>query len=200
MLPFLLTLRNVEALHASAIVVNEIVYAFCAPSGTGKSTLAFACARRGYDAWADDALLLSIRGHMPHALSLPFCLREAKRQPSWASGKGDQEYEPGLAVLEKFDPLGGLSLPLGGVFVVERCAEDGSVQPALELLTPVESLPLLLANAYAFTTLLPDRRRTLASHYLDLAAAVPVYRLRLPNDLTLLDSAIRLVERAIDEG
>lgn len=199
MLPFILTSRNVEALHASAIVINETVYAFCAPSGTGKSTLACACVQRGHEVWSDDALLLSSRSGVPYALSLPFYLREAKRPPAWVDLRGQANHEIELTEVEKFDPLQGVGLPLGGIFFIDRGTQECATQPSLENLSTMEAIPLLFANAYAFTELFPEQRGRLVAFYLELSLAVAVYRLRLADDLASLDSAVTLVERAIVE-
>src|SRR5829696_203522 len=53
---------QLETLHASAVVAPAGVVAFCARSATGKSTLAASLHRRGYDLWADDAVVWTPAG------------------------------------------------------------------------------------------------------------------------------------------
>ena len=60
-LPQALQFFGREVLHASAVVGPNGVVGFCAYSQTGKSTLAFALAQRGYRPWADDALAFETR-------------------------------------------------------------------------------------------------------------------------------------------
>ena len=48
--------RGWEALHASAVLSPQGVVAFCAGSGTGKSTIARGLSERGYQLCADDAV------------------------------------------------------------------------------------------------------------------------------------------------
>jgi hypothetical protein len=47
--------RGLLPLHASAVVVDGEVHAFCGESGAGKSTLAFALGQRGFEVLTDDA-------------------------------------------------------------------------------------------------------------------------------------------------
>jgi molybdopterin-guanine dinucleotide biosynthesis protein len=53
---------QLETLHASAVAAPAGVVALCARSGTGKSTLAERLRRRGYDLWADDAVVWTASG------------------------------------------------------------------------------------------------------------------------------------------
>ena len=54
----LLTQRYVVPIHAACIAHGECGVLLCGPSGTGKSTLAYACARSGWTYVGDDATLL----------------------------------------------------------------------------------------------------------------------------------------------
>src|SRR5262245_39831394 len=54
--PMMLPALGTEVLHASAAIGPAGVVAFCGASGTGKSTLAMALARRGHAIWADDVV------------------------------------------------------------------------------------------------------------------------------------------------
>ncbi len=67
-LPLILPALGTEVLHASAVVGARGVAAFCGVSGTGKSTLAVALARRGYAIWADDAVAVDIAEPEPAAV------------------------------------------------------------------------------------------------------------------------------------
>ncbi len=57
-LPDVALARGYEALHASALASPAGVVAIAAPSGTGKTTLALALMRRGWQLFADDVLVL----------------------------------------------------------------------------------------------------------------------------------------------
>ncbi len=53
--------------HAAAVVREGLVFCLAGPAGTGKTSLAYHCARHGYRLLGDDAVLLS---HRPGALRL----------------------------------------------------------------------------------------------------------------------------------
>ncbi|MBM2812537.1 MAG: HPr kinase [Chloroflexi bacterium] len=55
-LGFVLRLRGVTSLHASAVRVGDRAFAIVGPAGAGKSTTAAAFAQRGYQVLADDVL------------------------------------------------------------------------------------------------------------------------------------------------
>lgn len=61
-LGFLLRLRGVTCLHASAVVVDGRAVAFVGPAGAGKSSTAAAFARAGYPVLADDVVPLHRHG------------------------------------------------------------------------------------------------------------------------------------------
>lgn len=58
--------RRYVAVHAACVVKDGVSLLLCAPAGTGKSTLAFACLRRGYQILAEDVvqILLADDGRM----------------------------------------------------------------------------------------------------------------------------------------
>jgi len=57
-LGFVLRLRGVTCLHASAIVVDDVAIALCGPGGAGKSTMAARFSAMGYPVLADDIVTL----------------------------------------------------------------------------------------------------------------------------------------------
>src|SRR4029077_52896 len=61
-LGFLLRLRGVTCLHASAVAVDDFAVAIAGPPGSGKCTTAAAFARRGHAVLSDDVVPLLERG------------------------------------------------------------------------------------------------------------------------------------------
>lgn len=61
-LGFVLRLRRMLCLHASAVAIDSGVVAFAGPAGSGKSTWAAAFAARGYPILADDKVVLVSNG------------------------------------------------------------------------------------------------------------------------------------------
>jgi len=61
-LGFVLRLKGITCLHASAVVVNDLALVFLGTQGTGKSTLAAAFAKLGYAVMSDDVTALACEG------------------------------------------------------------------------------------------------------------------------------------------
>ena len=74
-IPFILQVHGLEALHASAVLTPQGVVAFCARSGTGKSTLAWGMTLRGYPLWSDDVVVFKVMEDSISTLPLPIQLR-----------------------------------------------------------------------------------------------------------------------------
>lgn len=195
-LPFVLHTRGLEALHASAVLSGGRVYAFCGPSGMGKSTLVDAFRQRGYALWADDALVLDRRDGVPVAAVVPFHVRLHKVGPAWVSAA--REAVPD-GVADRFEPAAGLAAPLGAIFILERntIPDQG---PQLDLLDPAEALRQVLTHAYAFTVTGREARRRLVSYFLALIAATPVYRLCVPDDRGRVAATVALLEPMLAAG
>src|SRR6185437_2076265 len=60
---FVMLLRGVVCLHASAVAIGEGAIALVGPAGSGKSTTAAAFAERGYRVLAEDVVTLDDRGY-----------------------------------------------------------------------------------------------------------------------------------------
>jgi hypothetical protein len=61
-LGFVLRLRGIHCLHASAVLVGESAIALAGPPGAGKSTLAAAFGRSGFPVLSDDVVALADQG------------------------------------------------------------------------------------------------------------------------------------------
>jgi hypothetical protein len=111
-----LTALHVTPLHASCIALNNRAIVLCGDSGAGKTSLAYACARRGWQYLADDAAHIVRSSHNHSVVGRPYTIRfresarwlfpelnrfNASRRPS---GKIDFEIETrelGLSVALK---------------------------------------------------------------------------------------------------
>jgi hypothetical protein len=189
-LPMVLQVREREVLHASGVCVPRGVVAFCARSGTGKSTLAFGLGRRGYRVWADDAVAFTACGPQVHALSLPFALRlrpdaAACLSADRMNGDGARDDE----VTRAESPV------LAAVAVLERVDRlDGMTR--VERLRPSAAFPALLAHAYCFSLREAERRRRMVQRYLDLTERVPVFVLRVESGLECLPATLDAIAGA----
>jgi hypothetical protein len=182
-LPLVLEANGGHVLHASAVRRKDGVVAFCAVSGTGKSTVAYALSRRGYELWGDDAVAVEKRLGCFVTLGLPFELR--LRHPS-ATYFGTSN--------SPSDRLGtDDSPPLAAVCVLEQ--REGS--PTVERLAPSHAFTAVLAHAYAFDPDDDERKRLLVSNYLDLTSSVPVFRTGFASGLEGLDDVLELLEARV---
>lgn len=185
--PIALHVRGRQVLHASAILDQERVVAFCGPSGAGKSTLAYALAQRGHLLWADDAVAFE-PSDPPRALQLPFRARLRPDSAAWF-GDGSPDQSSGLFTPP---PLPQAGQQLGAIITLER-GEDLDI----ERLTPAAAFPALLPHAYYFMLDDSELLVRLIGRYLELAARVPVLRLRFSPGLENLDAIVKTVERAV---
>jgi hypothetical protein len=194
-LPQALQFFGREVLHASAVVGPAGVVGFSAYSQTGKSTVAFALAKRGYRPWADDALLFETteQGAVTHALPFTIRLRPGSREYFDVEPLPPEEQPSGGTVT-----VGAESLPLAALCVLSRDAEgDTAREPAVEHLGPSEAVSALLPHAYWVSLTDETRKSRMLRAYLQLAAAVPVYSVSIPASLDQLPTVLAAVEDTV---
>jgi hypothetical protein len=175
-LPLALQALGREVLHASAVLGPSGVLAFCAVSGTGKSTIAYATSRRGYPLWSDDAVQFSLRNGDVDAIPLPFTLRLKGDSRSFFGGvqpTGVSESSPGL---------------LAAIYVLERDARAHVTR-----LDAVNAFPAVLTHAYCFELADAERKRQMMDVYLKLVGRVPVFRVGVPTGLEHIDKVVDLI-------
>jgi hypothetical protein len=158
-----------EALHASAVVVDGGAVAFCAETGVGKSTIASALSRRGFQTWADDAVAV-VGGGSPLSVFLPFMTegRTISAVDGWSE------------------------VPLAAVCLLERASRLAILRPS-----PSDAVTALLSHAYRFAPQTPQRRRKMAQTYLDIAAGVPILLVRFPPNRDRLPPLLARIESAV---
>jgi hypothetical protein len=125
-------IRGFEALHASAVSVDDGVVAVVAAPGGGKSTLAAELVSRGHSLFADDVLALDradgeVLAHAgPPLMTLPAggCAVEEVGEPL------DVPTEEGTSWVHVRD-AGGEPQPLSAIFILDR-RREGDLQPLRE--------------------------------------------------------------------
>jgi hypothetical protein len=149
---FVMLLRGVVCLHASAVVVGDQAIALLGPAGSGKSTTAAALSERGYSVLAEDVVTLDDRGD--HFLVRPAypCIR------LWpASVKalyGSETHLPKLTpnwdkcFLDLSEQFHGEPVPLAAIYHLSQRRDDVAA-PFVETLDRSEGLMSLVANTYA---------------------------------------------------
>jgi hypothetical protein len=164
-LPLQLQALGREALHASASAIAGTAVCFCGERWAGKSTFAYALERRGFPQRADDSLVLDVGSGAITTVPLPFTPRLRPASLDYFV-RGDDDAWRTDAPAE----------PLGAIVILEQDA--GSVPCTLNRVSGADAFRQVLAHAHVFEPNQEGAQRRLARHYLDIAAAVPVYALR----------------------
>lgn len=175
--PIILQALGCQALHASAVLGTDGVFAFCGVGRSGKSTLAFALGQDGYRQVADDALVIEPTGSIIQAHLLPFTpgLRQASRQhfDYWASREAaSAAHDNQHAALPDHGPL-------RAVFLLRQ--DDILSQPAEPRRVPsVQAFSALVTHARCFDEADATHTRRLVEDYLLVAERVPVFSIEYP--------------------
>lgn len=187
---FVLRLRGVTCLHASAIAIGEHAIALAGFPGAGKSTTAAAFALCGFSVIADDVVALAEDGEnflvhpgyrrvnlWPDSARALFGSEEAlpRITPTW-----DKRY---VALDHNGHGFISKPLPLGAIYFLG--ARDGDLAaPAVEAVGGGDALAGLVANSYVNYLL----NRSMRSREFDVlsrvVAGVPVRSVRPVADLT----------------
>ena len=149
---FVMLLRGVVCLHASAIAVGDKAIALLGPAGSGKSTTAAAFSERGYSVLAEDVVTLDDHGRSFLVRPGYPCIR------LWpASVKalyGSETHLPKLTpnwdkcYLDLKEQFHAESLPLAAIYHLGPRRHVTSA-PFVETLDRSEGLLSLIANTYA---------------------------------------------------
>jgi hypothetical protein len=163
-LAFVLRLRGVTCLHASAVAVDSRAIALFGVAGAGKSTAAAAFAQLGYPVLSDDVVALADRGD--HFLVQPGYPRVNLWTDSVRALFGSEDALPRITPTwdKRYLALGqdghrfqDVPLPLGAIYVLgER--ETNLNAPVIEELSGHEAFTTLVANTYVNYLLDRDMR------------------------------------------
>jgi hypothetical protein len=190
--PAALQLSGLEVLHASAVLTPRGVVPFCAVSGTGKSTIAYALSRRGgYRLWADDSVYLRLSGRV--ALAVPMWFRSRLDRSAAAFLGAGPAASPADSGAPASEPV-----PVRALCVLERRPGGDIVRSAR--LGPAAAFPAVLAHAHDFGLEHPSRKRRLIRGYLGLARATPVYQVLFRGELTDLPAVLDHLEGLLADG
>lgn len=161
---FVLLLRGLVCLHASAIVVDGAAVAFAGPAGSGKSTTAAAFAARGFSVLAEDVVTLDDRGESFFVRPAYPCIR--LWPASAATLYGSRSALPPLTpnwdkcYLDLSQSAGRFeSAPrrLAAIYLLDDRSDDPRA-PFVQSLDPAEGMISLVANTYG-TKLLDKHMR-----------------------------------------
>jgi hypothetical protein len=149
---FVMLLRGVVCLHASAVAIGDSAIAFVGPAGSGKSTTAAAFAERGYSILAEDVVTLDDRDD--HFLVRPGypCIRlwPAAVKALYGSETHLPRLTPNWAkcYLDLSDNFQREPLRLATIYQLGERHHDAAA-PYIQPLDRAEALMSLVANTYA---------------------------------------------------
>ncbi len=189
-LPLILPALGTEVLHASAVLGAAGVAAFCGPSGTGKSTLAVALARRGYGMWADDAVAVDTAEPEPAAVPLPFTVRLRADSARFLDAAGER----GTSIAA--DPVDAQSAPLAVLCMLQR-TPDATATVAIRRLEAAAACRAALAHAYCFSVKDVAQKRRTIWNYLTMTGRVPAYEIRFRPGLEHLPAILDAIEAIV---
>jgi hypothetical protein len=186
---FVMLLRGVVCLHASAVAIGDRAIALVGPAGSGKSTTAAAFAERGYSVLAEDVVTLDDRGD--HFLVRPGypCIR--LWPPAVKALYGSETHLPKLTpnwdkcYLELSGNFQREPLRLAAIYHLGERRHD-AVAPFVQVLDRAEGLMSLVANTYA-TKLMDKQMRAREFELLTrVLNHVPLRRVTPHADLSLI--------------
>lgn len=201
---FVLRLRGVPCLHASAVSVDGRAIAFAGHAGSGKSTLAAALGLRGYDVLTEDVLALRREGdRIVAAPGYPVVrLWPSSAAALCGSPEALPRITPGwdkrfLALGAGNAPFAPRALPLGAVCVLD----DRGGRTPIARLEPSEAFVWLVAHAYSARLLDRRMRATEFERLGEVAAEVAVLRISPPASFSRLPAFLdELLGRAKAES
>ena len=197
---WVLHMRGLFVLHASAVVRNGRAFAFLGDKGAGKSTTATAFLKAGSELLTDDLLAIDVPdGQVPQMLPAfaqfklttgePGAegLTGAMPLPLVMEGFGKRQYR--LATMHR-DPIA-----CGSLFVLER----GGREPKLEWLGATDGLAALIRNSYTIRfARAPVEQQARGRQFRQIAALLGhsrVGKLMIPHDVERLPETVALLDK-----
>ncbi len=160
---FVLRLRGITCLHASAVAIGEKAIALVGPPGAGKSTTAAAFAESGYAVLSDDVVPIEPRGEeflvrpgYPRVCLWPASV-QVLRGSADALPRLTPNWEKCYLALHEVGRFQSEPMPLGAIYLLgERSRNNHS--PQFAALPAGEAVIALVANTYMNYLLDKERR------------------------------------------
>jgi len=185
-LGFVLRLRGIPCLHASAVVIKDQAAAFLGSAEAGKSTIAAAFATQGYPVITEDIVTLCCRDHKflvqpgypyvslwPDSVKMLYGISDALPRLTPASGinaKWDKRY---LDLTQEKYQVPKKPLPLGAVYILEGFNHKPKT-PKIKKLSKLEGLMKLISNTYVRCSLDCALRAQEFKLLTQLSKAIPI--------------------------
>jgi hypothetical protein len=194
----LLEIRHLITLHAACVVRQNKGVLLAGNSGAGKSSLSYACARRGWTFVSDDASAFRRDSPRPLVIGHPqkFRFREPVGElfPEFRGLKSSLRAYGKPTIEVRTEALEGIQCSdessIDAIVFLNRPGHDGKA-PSLRLLPAEEAWARLSFSVWAIQMPAFDQRLAALQHLLDL----PIYEMRY----SALGPAIDLLEQFVDE-
>jgi hypothetical protein len=204
-LGFIMRLRGIVSLHASAVMIGDRAVAFAGDAWAGKSTTAAAFASLGYSVLSDDLLPIVIAAGEALAYSSHPRLTMWPDSASALFGKAEAlpsltpTYDKRYVDLQNGDHFQSKPVPLELIYVLGSRTAD-SVGPCSETMRPHDALLSLVSHTYGNYLLDGAMRATEFDLLSLLVRDVQVRHIRFPADIgALRDSCDRLAHQVLSE-
>jgi hypothetical protein len=196
-LGFLLRLRGVVCLHASAVAFDNRCAVFVGAQGAGKSTTAAALAREGCAVLSDDVVALDeregrfrVQPSYPHVLLWPDSVQRLFGSADALPNSGEDWHKRRLTLGNDRSRYQGQELPLGAVYILGQRTTTSTFEP----LNRSSALLHLIAHSYAAGLLESEKRAQEFEAFGRLIDTVPVRSLKVGSDTHSLSHLHRLLE------
>ena len=190
-LGFILRLRGIFSLHASAVALGNDAIALVGPPGAGKSTTAAAFARCGHRVISDDVVALRQEGSdfvVPPGYPRVNLWAESVQALFGANGtlpRISPDWDKHFMPLDPEHQFEARRLPLRAIYLLQK-REAGLAAPIVEKALGVEALFALHANTYMNYLSNPEMRLNEFELWRRVLAQVPVRRVRAVADSSML--------------
>ena len=196
---YVLRLRGVVSLHASAVAIDEQAIALVGSAGSGKSTTAAAFAQRGLPVIADDVVALAeeagiflVQSGYPRVNLWPdsaralFGSEEAlpRITPNW-----DKRF---LSLGENGFGFAAKPLPLRAIYLLGT-REESLTAPVTIQVAGSQALAALVANTYVNYLLDRDMRSREFDVLSRVVTRIPIRRVRTPADPSAVFEVCRVI-------
>lgn len=199
-LAFLLRLRGVICLHASAVAIDGRAIALLGPPGAGKSTTAAAFAKLGYAVLSDDVVPLLERGSSFWAQSTfpRLCLWPNSVEALFASADALPRLTPTWE--KRYLELNGNGyrfqeepLPLAAAYILGPGGAADRGTPFVEALSGGAGLMSLVANSHVAYLLDKAMRASEFALLARMVKSVPLRQVRVPEDSSSLSRLCEII-------